>query len=140
MVKGGSKKKAKYQPSKEVSATSDKTTQAKPPVAARKSVLAGSKKATHAKPATVTHGPSADLEKEKTCWTEANDTRMLQIFLAEKSEGNQSESGWKAGVYKHVTDELNVMISGGAPKDPRSVWNHFLRVCNVFYNLSWITL
>ncbi|KAF9515804.1 hypothetical protein BS47DRAFT_1315862 [Hydnum rufescens UP504] len=136
MVKGGSKKKARSQPSGEVSATSSNATLAKPPVAARKSDLAGGKKTVHAKPAAATHALAADSEKEKTRWTEADDTRMLQVFLAEKSEGNQSESGWKAGVYKHVADELNLKVSGGGLKDPASVRNRFSRLKDTYKTIA----
>ncbi|KAF9507902.1 hypothetical protein BS47DRAFT_1320981 [Hydnum rufescens UP504] len=136
MVKGGSKKKARSQPSGEVSATSGNATLAKPPVAARKSDLTGGKKTVHVKPAAATHALAADSEKEKTRWTEADDTRMLQVFLAEKSEGNQSESRWKAGVYKHVADELNLKVSGGGLKDPASVRNRFSRLKDTYKTIA----
>ncbi|KAF9515774.1 hypothetical protein BS47DRAFT_1360741 [Hydnum rufescens UP504] len=68
------------------------------------------------------------MEKEKTCWTEAADATMLQIFLAEKSAGNQSESRWKAGVYNLMAEELNVNLASRGPKDPGSIRNHFSKL------------
>jgi hypothetical protein len=135
-VKGGSKKKTKSQPSQGDTAPSGQTAPAKPPVTAKKphGVPSG-KKSTRTKAAKVTDGPAGESEKEKTRWTEADDATMLQVFLSEKSEGNQSESGWKAGVYKRVADELNVSISSGGPKDPGSVRNRFSRVRGIFDNM-----
>ncbi|KAF9503746.1 hypothetical protein BS47DRAFT_1309302 [Hydnum rufescens UP504] len=76
------------------------------------------------------------MEKEKTRWTEADDATMLQIFLAEKLAGNQSESGWKAGVYKRVAEELNVNLASGGPKDPGSVRNHFSKMKDMYKTIA----
>jgi hypothetical protein len=125
---GGPGKKTKWPPSQMVS--SPNTSLAEPPVMARKSsvVPSSSKKTTSTKTAKVTpENPAGDMEREKTWWTEADNATMLQMFLAEKSAGNQSESGWKAGVYKLMAEELNVNLASRGPTDPGSIHNHFSR-------------
>ncbi|KAF9503165.1 hypothetical protein BS47DRAFT_1286275, partial [Hydnum rufescens UP504] len=64
----------------------------------------------------------------KAKWTDSDRAEMLQILLSEQVEGNQSETGWKSGVYAHVAVALNKILSKGGSKNTEPVRNQYSKV------------
>ncbi|KAF9510896.1 hypothetical protein BS47DRAFT_37351 [Hydnum rufescens UP504] len=57
---------------------------------------------------------------------------MLQILLLEQAEGNQSETGWKSGVYAHVAVALNKILSKGGSKNTESIRNQYSKMKGIY--------
>jgi hypothetical protein len=75
----------------------------------------------------------ADARSAKTCWSSADEAKLVEVLTAQKKAGNMSENGWKPVAFTAVVAALqgSEKVSGGAVKTVTTVKSRWQRVSDL---------